>query len=212
MDSPAASRGKIRFPPVSFLFPFAEQRPVSFFLHPVCLPESTTVSSLTGSLDAAQMRPQLPLFRRSLSELAAPSKSYHTLSGISINAAALIARSSPYYRRAALRPRSYAALAEFIATPSSAIRRPSERVLEEEARTSGKPKSAIPITRTIYRSPDVLVSIFRLVSELVSTRRSLYICSYESLFFLRIAPTVEKFLERILYANVDLPTLAARSL
>jgi len=65
--------------------------------------------------DAAQMRPQLPLFRRSLSELAAPSKSYHALSGISINAAALIARSSPYYRRAALRHRSYAALAEFIA-------------------------------------------------------------------------------------------------
>lgn len=100
---------------VFFLFPFAGQRSVSFFLRPVCLFEST-ISSLTGSLDAAQMRPQLPLFRRSLSELAAPSKSYHTLSGISINAAALIARSSPYYRRA-LRPRSYAALAEFIATP-----------------------------------------------------------------------------------------------
>lgn len=100
--------------PIFFLFPFAGQRPVSFCLHPVCLPEST-VSSLTGSLDAAQMRPQLPLFRRSLSRLQ--SKSYHTLSGISINAAALIARSSPYYRRAALRPRSYAALAEFIAIP-----------------------------------------------------------------------------------------------
>lgn len=106
------------------------------------------------------MRPQLPLFRRSLSELAAPSKSYHTLSGISINAAALIARSSPYYRRA-LRPRSYAALAEFIATPLPLLpfAAPS-KVLEEEARTSGKPKSTIPITRAIYRSCEALVRSF----------------------------------------------------
>lgn len=116
---------------ISFLFSFTGQRPVSFFLHPVCLAEST-VSSLTGSLDAAQMRPQLPLFRRSLSELAAPSKSYHTLSGISINAAALIARSSPYYRRGALHPRSYAALAEFIAIPPSDIRRPFRECLRKK--------------------------------------------------------------------------------
>lgn len=34
------------------------------------------------------------------------------------------------------------------------------RVLEEEARTSGKPKSAIPITRAIYRSRDPLVIHF----------------------------------------------------
>ena len=114
--------------PVSFLFPFAGQRPISFFLHPVCLSDST-VSSLTGSLDAAQMRPQLPLFRRSLSELAAPSKSYHTLSGISINASALIARSSPYYRRATpvltqlLRNLSLSSL-----LPPSIIRRPSQSV------------------------------------------------------------------------------------
>lgn len=84
---------------------------ISFLLRPVCSSEH----GLSRTPNAAQMRPQLPLFQRSLSELAAPSKSYHTLSGISINAAALIARSSPYYRRAALRPRSYAALAEFIA-------------------------------------------------------------------------------------------------
>lgn len=101
------------FPFVSFLFPFAEQP--HFFLPAPCL--FARASSLSRALDAAQMRPQLPLFRRSLSELAAPSKSYHTLSGISINATALIARSSPYYRRATLRPRSYAALAEFIVAP-----------------------------------------------------------------------------------------------
>lgn len=107
------------FPFVSFLFPFAGQP--HFFL-----PAPWSVRpSISRALDAAQMRPQLPLFRRSLSELAAPSKSYHTLSGISINATALIARSSPYYRRAALRPRSYAALAEFIAAPLFPPRRSS---------------------------------------------------------------------------------------
>lgn len=114
-------------PFVSFLFSFAGQRSVFFLPAPCLFAREHGLFSHELSLDAAQMRPQLPLFRRSLSELAAPSKSYHTLSGISINAAALIARSSPYYRRA-LCPRSYAALAEFIATPSSpsAIGRPSE--------------------------------------------------------------------------------------
>lgn len=147
--------------PVSFLFPFAGQSPISFFLHAVCLSDST-ISSLTGSLDAAQMRPQLPLFRRSLSELAAPSKSYHTLSGISINASALIARSSPYYRRAApvltqlLRNLSLPSLSLPPLLPFAAL----PRVFEEEARTSGKPKSTIWITRTIYRSCYVLVSYF----------------------------------------------------
>lgn len=48
-----------------------------FFLPAACL--LARASSLSRALDAAQMRPQLPLFRRSLSELAAPSKSYHTL-------------------------------------------------------------------------------------------------------------------------------------
>lgn len=121
----AASRGKVRFPRLlSFSVRGAAPR---FFLPAPCLfAREHGLFSHGFSLDAAQMRPQLPLFRRSLSELAAPSKSYHTLSGISINAAALIARSSPYYRRAALRSRSYAALAEFIATPSSAIRRSTE--------------------------------------------------------------------------------------
>lgn len=114
MDSSAASRGKVRFLRLLFSLPLSfslsvlpslsRERQSHFFLpHPVRSSERAR-SFLTGSSDAAQMRPQLPLFRRSLSELAAPSKSYHTLSGISINAAALIARSSPYYRRAALRP------------------------------------------------------------------------------------------------------------
>lgn len=157
IDSPAASRAKVRFPSSPFFFR-SQGSPISFFLHPVCSSEHRVSHGL--SMQPRCGRSCHCSGDRYL-ELAAPSKSYHTLSGISINAAALIARSSPYYRRAALRPRSYAALAEFIAIPlllSPLQFAVPPRILEEEARTSGKPKSAIPITRTIYRPRDVLVS------------------------------------------------------
>lgn len=52
--------------------------------------------------------------------------------------------------------------------------------------------------------------IFRLVSGIVVLSKYIYLFEqFNFFFFLRIVSTVQKFSERILYANVDLPALAA---
>lgn len=162
--------------PVSFLFPFAGQRLVSFFLHPVCLPEST-VSSLSmqprcgrschcsgDRYPSSRLRAKVTTLYLESQLMPPPLSRDHPLI---IDEPPSTPVLTQLLRNLSLPPLS--PFYPFTAPP---------RVLEKEARTSGKP--AIPITRTIYRSFDMLVSIFRLVSELISTIvPSKYICSFE---------------------------------
>lgn len=179
MDFLAVSRSKVHFSFLSlflFFFPFMER--IRFFSLTCC--RFIRIPVFHGFSMHLPDAPAAAIVLAIVIRLAVPSKSYHTLSRISINATALIARSSPYYRRATLRPCSYAALAEFIASTNPVC--PSLKVLEEEeeeeARTPEKPKSMIPIMWTIYRSWDMpVISIFQSINDAIAL--SIYL-SFES--------------------------------
>lgn len=148
MDFPAASRGKSPLPFVSFLFTFAPgSSPISFHS---CTRPPVTRTGLPHE--------DLPMQPRC-------GRSCHC-SGDRYPSSRLRAKVTTLYLESQLMPPSLSrdhpliideppsalVLTQLLRnlSPAPAVCHPSERALEEKARISGKPKSTIPITRTIY--------------------------------------------------------------
>lgn len=202
MDSPA-SRAKVRFPSSPFFFR-SRGSPISFFLHPVCSPEHRV--SLTGSrcspdaaaaaivpaivIRSSRLRAKVTTLYLESQLMPPPLSRDHPLI---IDEPPSTPVLTQLLRNLSLPPPS-------LSSPPFAI---PPRVLEEEARTYGKSKSVIPITRMIYRSPDVFISYISIGQRYYHLFFFSIYVSFK-FFFLRIISTVQKFPEKNSYANVDL--------